>query len=256
MSLNTTFTAPQGEPLEKSPAMDQRLEPPTVWIEPSSVDEVYYEILLRIVREELPSGSVLTSTRLAKQLGVSRTPIAAALERLVADGLLKKEHNRRAVVRYGAEQWILQIHQLREIVEPPATALAAATISEETLQNLDRACQLANPQSSDQWLIASRQFDTSLHLAIADACGNLALRQTIYRCWSFKQLVFDQGYDDPRMSETGFHEHQAILQALKRRDPSTASAAMLFHLRSAFCLRADVARSTLQSSVSVDSPRK
>jgi DNA-binding GntR family transcriptional regulator len=209
-------------------------------VELSSVDEVYTQILLRIVRGDFASGTVLTNTRLAVQLKVSRTPIAAALDRLVADGLLKKVKNRRAVVREGAERWLSQVHQLREIVEPPAAALAAIHISSESLQELDRMRQAAEPAPSEQWLTAARHFDNALHLSIADACGNLPLRKTIYKCWSFKQLIFDAGHDDPSGAEIGYREHAAILQALVRRDATTASAAMLFHLRSAACMRADL----------------
>jgi DNA-binding GntR family transcriptional regulator len=205
----------------------------------SSVDEVYTQILLRIVKGDLPSGTVLTSTRLATQLNVSRTPIVAALDRLVADGILKKEKNKRAIVRDGAEHWLSQVHQLREMLEPPAAALAATRISSDALQRLGRLRSAAEPNRSDDWATAARQFDQAIHLSIADFCGNLPMRQTIYKCWSYKQLIFDAGHDIPRLVEIGYHEHVAILQALIRRDATTASAAMLFHLRSAACLRAD-----------------
>lgn len=208
--------------------------------EHSSVDEVYTQILLRIVKGNLPSGAVLTSTRLAAQLNVSRTPIVAALDRLVADGILKKERNKRAVVREGAEHWLSQVHQLREMLEPPAAALAAIHMSTETQRELERKRQAAEPEGSEQWMMAARQFDQSIHLSIADCCGNLPLRKTIYKCWSYKQLIFDAGHDDPAGVEIGYREHAAILQALTRRDAATASAAMLFHLRSAACLRADL----------------
>lgn len=208
--------------------------------EPSSVDEVYSQILLRIAHGDFPSGAILTSTRLATQLKVSRTPIVAALDRLVADGILKKEKNRRAIVRDGAQQWLSQVHQLREIIEPPAAALAAIHMSPEALQELDRLRRLAEPHQSEKWIQAARKFDHAMHLSIADHCGNLPLRKTIYKCWSYKRLIFEAGHEEPQYVETGFHEHLAILQALIRRDPATASAAMLFHLRSAACIRADL----------------
>jgi DNA-binding GntR family transcriptional regulator len=209
-------------------------------VEPSSVDEVYTQILLRIVQGVFPSGTVLTSTRLALQLKVSRTPINAALDRLVADGLLKKERNKRAVVREGAEHWLAQVHQLREMLEPPAAGLAAVNITSDALEELYGFRRAAEPRKSDEWMMASRRFDQAIHLAVADFCGNLPLRRTIYKCWSYKQLIFDAGYDNPSLVETGYHEHAAILQALARHDAATASAAMLFHLRSASCIRADL----------------
>jgi DNA-binding GntR family transcriptional regulator len=205
----------------------------------SSVDEVYSAILLKIIRGELASGAVLTSTDLARELGVSRTPVVAALDRLVADGIFEKERNRRAVVREGAEDWLIQIHQLREMLEPRAAALAATRITEEQLARLRRLADLVKPTANGGWTVAARQFDYALHLAIADSCGNLPLRTTLYRCWSFKRISYDAGKDNPAYLEVGYREHLAILQALERRDPETASAAMLFHLRSAVYLTAD-----------------
>ncbi len=207
--------------------------------EPSSVDEVYNQILLRIIRGEFSEGSILTSTRLAHELNVSRTPIVSALDRLVADGILEKEKNKRAVVRTGAGQWLLQVHQLREMLEPPAAALAAVRITGETLYDLERMAEAAEPSNDEKWLTAARDFDYAVHLSIADHCGNLPLRKTIYKCWSYKRLSYEAGFGAPRNQEVGYREHIAILQALIRHDAETASAAMLFHLRSAIYLTAD-----------------
>jgi DNA-binding GntR family transcriptional regulator len=222
-----------------APNLDDSEGCSTAIIETSSVDEVYSQILLRIVKGDLPSGSVLSSIRLAKQLSVSRTPIVAALDRLVADGILQKERNRRAIVRDGAEHWLAQVHQLRELLEPPAAALAAVRMTPQVLEELERLRRAAEPNRSSHWMAAARKFDHSLHLAIADHCGNLPLRKTIYKSWSYKRLIFD-GHNEPGPLESGYREHLAILQALVRRDPATASAAMLFHLRSAACFRSEL----------------
>lgn len=207
--------------------------------EGTSVDEVYNAILLRIINGSYSGGTILTSTRLARELNVSRTPVVSALDRLVTDGILEKEKNKRAIVRRGAEEWLLQVHQLREMLEPLAASLAAVNMAPTSLEKLDRLARAAEPGKSDNWIRAAREFDYSLHLAIADHCGNLPLRKTIYKCWSYKRLSYEAGHDDPRNLEIGYREHLAILQALKRRDTQTASAAMLFHLRSASYLTAD-----------------
>jgi DNA-binding GntR family transcriptional regulator len=207
--------------------------------EPTIVDEVYSQILLMIIRGEFSEGSVLTSTRLADELNVSRTPIVAALDRLVADGILLKEKNKRAVVGTGAAQFLLQVHQLREILEPPAASLAATLIPEDVLSDLEKMARAAEPSEDCKWLAAARDFDYALHLAIADHCGNLPLRKSIYKCWSYKRLSYEAGFGIPRNLDVGYREHVAILQALARRDAATAAAAMLFHLRSAAYLTAD-----------------
>lgn len=203
------------------------------------MDEVYNQILLRIINGTYGGGTILTSTRLAKELKVSRTPVVSALDRLVTDGILEKEKNKRAIVRQGAEEWLLQVHQLREMLEPLAAGLAAEKMTLGAIEELTCLAQAAEPGKYANWIRAARDFDYSLHLAIADHCGNLPLRKTIYKCWSYKRLSYEAGHDDPKHLEVGYREHVAILQSLMRRDAQTASAAMLFHLRSASYLTAD-----------------
>ncbi len=205
--------------------------------ETSLVDGVYEQILLRIIRGELHGGQELKSTVLAHDLGVSRTPVVQALQRLAADGIVTLEMNKRAVVRSGAENWLVEIHQLRELLEPHAAALAAPRMADDVLDRL-RALAAAIPKArKSEWQSAIERFDFALHLAIADAAGSLALREAIRRCWSFKRLSYAAMPERPETLEKGLQEHLAILAALEARDPQTASAAMLFHLRSAAVLR-------------------
>jgi DNA-binding GntR family transcriptional regulator len=205
--------------------------------ETSLVDTVYQRILLGIIRGEYVGGQELKSTLLAKELGVSRTPVVQALQRLAADGIVNLEMNKRAVVRAGAENWLVEIHQLRELLEPHAAALAAERIPVETFERLDELAARGADTHGAEWTEAVEQFDFALHLAIADNTGNLALREAIRKCWSFKRLSYAAGPERPETLSKAYQEHLAILAALKARDSQTAAAAMLFHLRSAATMR-------------------
>lgn len=201
--------------------------------ETSRVDEVYHQILLRIVRGEIHGGEKLKSTELAQSLGLSRTPVVQALQRLAADGIVTLEVNKRAVVRPGAENWLVEIHQMRELLEPHAADLAAERITDEELAALKALAEEARPEGRKDWTEAAQRFDYALHLAIAGACGNLALCEAIKKCWSFKRISYEAGDDTPEAIARGYKEHIAILDALSKRDRRTASVAMLFHLRAA-----------------------
>lgn len=202
----------------------------------SVVDEVYDKILSRIIQGKVAAGEILTCTRLAEELRVSRTPVVSALERMISDGILIKEKHYRARVRTDAESWLIQVHSLREIVEPPAAGLAAEHIDEATLAVLHELATLAEPNSSNQWQQMARELDYALHLSIADHAHNLPLRETIRRCWKFKHLSYELGCTNPELEEIGYGEHLAILSALSKRDSKTASIAMLYHLRSSLSL--------------------
>jgi DNA-binding GntR family transcriptional regulator len=205
--------------------------------EATRVEAVYEQILLQIVSGVLTGGGEIKSTLLAKQLGLSRTPVVQALQRLAADGLVTLEMNKRAVVRPGAENWLVELHELREWLEPPAAARAALHLSVEDLARLRVHAEEARPHSHADWPAAAQRFDFALHLTIADRSGNFALRETIRKIWAFKRLSYLAAPERPETLERGYGEHLSLLDALERRDGETARAAMLFHLRSAGTLR-------------------
>jgi DNA-binding GntR family transcriptional regulator len=205
--------------------------------ESNRVEAVYEQILLQIVSGVLQAGVEIKSTQLAKQFGLSRTPVVQALQRLAADGLVTLEFNKRAVVRAGAEDWLVELHELREWLEPPAAARAAFHITEEDLALLRAHAEEARPHSHGDWQAAAQRFDFALHLTIADRSGNFALRETIRKIWSFKRISYLAEPQRPEMLERGYGEHLSLLEALQRGDAETARAAMLFHLRSAGTLR-------------------
>lgn len=220
-------------------------------VSPSLVDEVYQKLLLRIIRCELPGGTELKSTRLAREIGVSRTPVVQALARLQADGIVIQQKNHRAVVREGAENWLVEIHELRLLLEPSAAATAAQRIPETEVARLQslatevKACQLQyekGDQSSEHlqaWGAASRSFDYALHLAIAEHCGNLPISEAIHKCWSYKRVSYSAAGETPEIMTRGLYDHTVLLDSLKNRDSETASAAMTMHLRNASRMRPD-----------------
>ncbi|MEX2173945.1 MAG: GntR family transcriptional regulator [Pirellulaceae bacterium] len=205
--------------------------------ETSRVDAVYMQILLRIVRGELQGGTELKSTQIARQLGLSRTPVVQALQRLAAEGIVTLEMNKRAVVRPGAENWLVELHELRELLEPAAAARAAERIPDEVLDRLDNMAAVARPRRGTAWMQAAQEFDFALHLAIADHAGNFALAETIRKIWTFKRVSYLAAPEPIETLERGYGEHVSLLASLRARDPETARAAMLFHLRSAAAMR-------------------
>jgi DNA-binding GntR family transcriptional regulator len=205
--------------------------------ETSRVEEVYERILLRVIRGELPAGSELKSTLLARELGVSRTPVVQALQRLAADSIVTLELNKRAVVRPGAENWLVELHELRELLEPAAAAKAALRVTPEDLEELEQLAAEAQPHARPDWQEAAQRFDFAIHLKIAERSGNFALGETIRKIWTFKRLSYAASPEPAEVLKRGYGEHLALLAALRAHDPETARAAMLFHLRSAAAQR-------------------
>lgn len=199
----------------------------------SLADEVYDSILLRIIRGEIRGGMELKSTRLAAELRTSRTPVVKALARLTADGIVSHELHQRAIVRPGAEDWLVEIHHLREQLEPAAAAAAAGRVPPEVQAELRQLAREARPTARGAWREAAQCFDYALHLTAAEFCGNLPLRETIRKCFRYKRLSYEAGGDSDRVLSRDYQEHLAILKRLVDGDGPGAGELMRAHLQSA-----------------------
>lgn len=197
-------------------------------------DKVRDKILRQIITNELPAGAPLTTIRVAKMVGVSRTPAARALAELAADGILEQPNNQHAIVSANAANWLDQCRALRNLIEPEAAFSAAGQIAPLALGDLWVLSREAVPSREYDWVAAAVFFDAGLHLSIAEYCGNLAMKITIRRCWTYKRLAY-QIYHPSRASlEPEYHQHVEILKALATGDGESAWKAMVKHLRASW----------------------
>jgi DNA-binding GntR family transcriptional regulator len=197
----------------------------------SLADEAHDRILLKIIRGELTAGTELKTTKLAEMLGMSRTPVMQALSRLTADGIVSQALNQRATVRPGAENWLVDLHQVRQLLEPEAAGSCVGRVPGEVLADLDLLVRDATPGKSPDWQTAARWLDQALHLVIAEYGGNLAMRAIIRRCWSYKRLSYEAGNDSDRHLREGWKQHAALVAAMREEPPTRVTSLMEEHLR-------------------------
>ena len=199
----------------------------------SLADEAHDRILLRIIRGELPAGTELKSTRLAEDLGMSRTPVIQALARLTADGIVSQTLNQRASVRPGAENWLVDLHRTRQLIEPEAARACIDRVPAAVLADLRMLADDAKPGKRPDWQSAARWLDLALHLVVAEHCGNLSMREIIRRCWSYKRLSYEAGTDTDSHRREGWKQHGALLDAIAAGKADDAAARMREHLHTA-----------------------
>jgi DNA-binding GntR family transcriptional regulator len=220
----------------------------TVQTDPSPlVDRLAGEIQARVLSGATPVGTRLRQEALADEFGVSRTPIREALRQLQATGLVELLPNRGAVVRGPSEREIREAYEIRAELEGLAAELAAERISDRDLRRLQEAQQLF--QDAVKTLIARRARrrepwkDESLwvkandlfHQAILDASANARLADTIadlHRSFP-RNLTWAALSQSSRLLEENVEQHEAILDAIERRDPAEARRSMVEHVRSA-----------------------
>lgn len=193
--------------------------------------QAYRALSNQIKNRELRGGDTLVEQRLATQLGVSRTPLREAMQRLEGEGLLLKSANRSYSVRKVDLGEYLQSMRVREVLEAEAAALAAGRIAPASIAPV-RAAVLALERLDPYDTHAHWACDDQVHNLFIDACGN-AVMAVILRNLRITTRLFEIAALADRLGPDS-REHLAILDALEAADPDAARAATAAHARSLF----------------------
>ena len=197
---------------------------------------------------EFGAGTRLPAERdLAKQLGVSRPSVREALIALEVEGWVEVRTGSGIYVKTnprngrghpgaaGAEWGPLQVMQARQLVEAEVAALAARNARRPQLAALADA--LARMRSDAAAGVEPRAGDEAFHDAIAAACGNEVLADTV-RSYSHARhgalfLRLGDWFENPASWSAAIAEHEAVLDAVRAHDANAARAAMQQHLKKA-----------------------
>ncbi|MFC4216265.1 GntR family transcriptional regulator [Pseudophaeobacter arcticus] len=196
-------------------------------IEPGSLRQSTYEsIRALIVTGHLSPGERVTEMELVNQLGVSRTPVREALNRLQRDGLVvERPRSGFAVVRFD-ETMLGEAFDLRAELDAYATRLAVARITAEEVQMLRQLLSdcdaLAQTDHSPRGRMSEMEMGIDFHRAIARFSGNGLLADAIdlllIKCQVFVWMELTQ-LDEWK---TAREDHWAIFDAIAAGDVDQA----------------------------------
>lgn len=198
----------------------------------SLADVVYEQVERDILTGVYQRGDVLTELRLSQQLEVSRTPVREALRRLEQDDLLESR-GKGSVVVGVTHQDLLDILEIRLLLEGPATVKCCERITAEELVALDEIVTLQEFYVSRDLPDKIRETDSRFHMAIYAACGSRVFEKQLTGL--LKRLVRHRqlSVTNTVRARASAAEHRAILGALQAHDPALAERLMLEHLERA-----------------------
>src|SRR5437867_2450638 len=101
------------------------------------VEEAYRHLKTEIMSAELPPGATVNEQAVAEALGISRTPVREAIRKLEQEGLVRRYPNRGALVTQLSMKDVLEIWQIRELLEPAACRLAASHVDAAALADIE-----------------------------------------------------------------------------------------------------------------------
>jgi DNA-binding GntR family transcriptional regulator len=195
--------------------------------------EVYKTILSSIISLQIEPDSRIAVDALARELGVSPTPIREALVRLEAEGLVVKTHLRgyRAAPKLTRAD-IEALFDIRMVLEPHAAKRAAEHRTEEHLAQLheinDRMCKRREVGDTASTYAEFAALDAQFHDLIAAASGNRLIQESLLRLHAHLHLFRAKQHSGIGME--ALREHERIVDAIATRDQHLAEAAALSHL--------------------------
>ncbi|NUR91315.1 MAG: FadR family transcriptional regulator [Nonomuraea sp.] len=216
----------------------------------SASGETIEHIKTMIASGDFPAGTKLPTERdLSVRLGVSRNTLREAIRALTLAGILEARQGDGTyvtrlspamlldtfamLVELSPEATVLDLLEVRRTLESVAAAQAAARITDRQLGEL-AACleeMRHDPQSGDGSVDEVVRADARFHAIVAEAAGNpvlaalieaLSTRTLRARIW--------RGRVDPGVFDRAIHEHEAIYEALRERDPALAAAVAASHV--------------------------
>jgi len=178
-------------------------------------------------------GESLTESRLAAELGVSRTPIREALTQLENEGLVELVPNKGAVVTGISQKDIQDIYTIRIMIEGLAARWAAENIGEADLRDIEEAIDLEGFYTAKGDIARLMGLDSNFHQVIYRAAKSMPLQHMLHTFHHYIQHARSQSIAAPGRAERALAEHKAILAAIRERDGDKAESLMADHIRNA-----------------------
>ncbi len=195
-----------------------------------SVDTIHAALREAILTGELAQGAILSQIQLAKQFGVSRTPLREALRMLQAEGFIDSSPNRRVRVATISVAGLEQLYTMRIVLEAVAIRLTVPRMSAEDLEqlqaHLDAMDRFTDVHDIEGYNLPHRDFHRGL-TAHAGPQITGVLSQLADSAARYRRLYATQATSSWGQAAI---EHKAILAACNDRDPAEAAVALARHL--------------------------
>ena len=193
------------------------------------------KVVAERLRDEIQRGTLTAGTRLrqndvAQRFGVSTTPVREAFAQLQAEGLLRIDPHRGAVVFHPSVEDLLEFYEIREALESLAVTRAIPRMASDTARDLNALIErMRRTEDAGEWLSLNDRF----HLHLYESSGRPRLVAMIDNLRDASAPYIHMFVASRPPSRRANDEHQEILDACARRDAAGARRAIRSHLRNA-----------------------
>ncbi|MGD1817834.1 MAG: GntR family transcriptional regulator [Pleomorphochaeta sp.] len=187
--------------------------------------KAYKKIKDMIISGELKPGEKLNQEKLAKQLGISRTPLLQALRRLSSEQLTQTIPRRGSRVKIFTKEDLLSIFEIRGKLEPYICELSAKFITEEQIEELKENIENMKLSIGEDNKIKFKTLDNQFHSIIIKSSKDNIISDILN-----KYIPLMYSIDILKPMEKILEDHKNILDLLISKDSFSASQLMHYHI--------------------------
>ena len=205
--------------------------------------QAYQLIREKLVSGELVPGSQISEPVLARQLGMSRTPVREAIQQLGVEGILQQVPRFGTVIRMPTRQELIELYEVREALESFAASSAVRRVSTSDLELLEKICRKMYLLADSLRKSGKNAFDSKMqkqflsldmafHMVLIHATGNQRIKKILEESRILSR-IFGYRRREHTLSvvATAYKWHRRILRAVKKQDAVAAQALMAGHIR-------------------------
>jgi DNA-binding GntR family transcriptional regulator len=191
-------------------------------------DQAYEVLKERILTRQLLPGQRLSVPAIAEELELSRSPVREAVQRLVQEGLSTERPHSGAVVASADLSELIDLYQVRAVLEGLSSQLAAAAGDPDLVADLEQiqdGHEAAHDAGTRSQMIRA---DVDFHERVLSAAGNPQLTRMLEPVLQRMLLgMLEAGRDWPVLAMA---EHREIIAAFKAGDAEAARSCMVSHV--------------------------
>jgi DNA-binding GntR family transcriptional regulator len=193
--------------------------------------EVYNHLLQAIIKGQLEPGKQLDEKEISESLGVSRTPLREAINRLAQEGIVREIPYRGNFVRKFTAKEVVDLYEVRKTLEVMAIRLAVIRMAPQDAEELAGLVrQTAEAQEAGD-MEAYAKLDTDFHDKIAECSGNQVLNQMLNSMSTQIKMIRHIANSSNKVVKKAQFDREQILSAIATRDAEAAGRFMEEHIQ-------------------------
>lgn len=196
----------------------------------SITDLVCETLRSSIVTGRYAPGMQLKEREVALEIGVSTTPVKAALQRLALEGLVTSVPMRGSFVAENLDTQLTEFGLIRASLEGTAAYLAAMKASDDDIARLRQQVETMRRLTEERDLERLIEANAGFHALVHEIAGNATLRQITEMVRHYDTVTRPKVLADRQQMARGLVDHEAIFAAIEAREPIEADARMRGHV--------------------------